>query len=184
MIRILMPLPCHFKAPAELCATTIVRMYATLAMLESGDIIMLSGDVPFALGGPTLGSLMHDWFIQNGVEAMALCLLRGGVGTFSEARRACQMAPQIGVRKIVLISSDWYLFAGKPIWRRRAKENNLDISYISIPNTGGMCTQLIYWAIGAVVHTGIALGLERPLEQFFTSIQKGRARGFSFKGCA
>lgn len=184
MPRIIIPAPCHFKAPAELCDTTVTRMRAALAIKKPDDVLLLSGDVPYMPAGTTLGALMRDWFIQKGVPAASLCILWGGVGTFSEAREACQTVPHLEAQEIVLIASCWYLFAGKPIWRGRARENNINISFVSIPHTGGLRTRLLYGLIGIVVRMGIAAGLERPLERFFTSVQKKRTKGFTFNGCA
>lgn len=184
MSRIIMPIPCHFKTPAELCDTTVARMRGALATARPGDLLFLTGDVPYAPQLPTLGSLMREWLVQNGVPAESLQLIKGGVGMFSEARVACKTVSQSGAREVVVVSSGWYLFAGKPIWRRRAKENNTGISFVSIPRTGGLRTRLLYGCIGVVVRAGIAAGLEKPLERFFTSVQKNRTKGFTLNGCA
>ncbi len=184
MSRIIVPVACHFTAPDQLCATTVARMCGALELLTPGDILLLSGDVPYAPEGSTLGGLMHEWFVQNGIPTTSLCVVRGGVGTFSEAREICAVAPYVGTQEIVVVSSDWYVFAGKAIWRRRAKEHNLTISFVSVPHTGGMQTRLLYGIIGIVLRSGIAVGLEKPLEQLFTSVQKKRVEGFTFDGCA
>ena len=67
MPRIIIPLPCHFKKSDTLCATTAARMRIALDEARSDDVILLTGDVPFGPGGPTLGSLMRDWFIGHGI---------------------------------------------------------------------------------------------------------------------
>ncbi len=184
MSRIIAVPPCHFAAPQLLCNTTLARMHTALELLTPGDILLLSGDVPYSPHTKTLGILMREWFIQHDTPPESLCILRGGVGTFSEARVTCQTTPHLEAREIVVVSSDWYLFAGKPIWCRRAKEHNLTLSFVSIPHTGGVRTQLLYGIIGIVLRLGIAVGLEAPLEGLFTSVQKKRAEGFTFKGCA
>ena len=184
MSRIIMPIPCHFKTPAKLCDTTVARMRKALETAQRGDLLFLTGDVPYAQHLPTLGSLMREWFIQNGVPAESLHLIKGGVDMFSEARIACGAVPRAGAREVIVVSSGWYLFAGKPIWRRRAKENDIDISFVSIPRTGGLRTRLLYGCIGAVVRAGTAVGIEKPLELFFTSVQKNRTKGFTLNGCA
>ncbi len=182
--RIIIPVPCHFEDLAMLCHTSIMRMSTALTVIQNGDALLLTGDVPHARGNQTLGQLMREWFIKNGIPAAKLQLIHGGVGMFSEARIACKTVRELGAREIVLISSNWYLFAGKPIWSRRAKENDLAISFISIPHTGGLRTHLLYGLIGISVRIGIVMMCERPLERFFTLIQKKRTEGFTFNGCA
>ncbi|MEK7613193.1 MAG: hypothetical protein AAB449_03565 [Patescibacteria group bacterium] len=184
MPKVIISIPCHFSAPTELCGTTISRMHTTLTVRKPGDVILLSGDVPYAAEGPTLGTLMRDWFIKNGVPEESLCLLYGGVGTFSEARAACQTVPHLEAREIVVVSSGWYLFAGKPIWRRRAAENNVKISFVSVASTGGWRTRLLYGLLGIVLRAGAATGFERSLEKFFTTVQQKRKKGFTLNGCA
>ncbi len=182
--RIIIPVPCHFEDLAMLCHTSIMRMSTALTVMQNGDALLLTGDVPHARGSQTLGQLMREWFIRNGISPAMLHILHGGVGMFSEARIACKTVRELGAREIVLISSDWYLFAGKPIWRRRAGENGLTISFLSITHTGGLRTRLLYGLIGIMVRIGIVMRCERPLERFFTLIQKKRTEGFTFNGCA
>ena len=105
-------------------------------------------------------------------------------GTFSEARAACELAKNIGIEELVVISSPWYFFAGAPIWKRRAKENKISVSFVTAPHTGGWRIWLLYILIGTVVRTAISLGMEKICEYFFTNIQKKRALGFTFNGCA
>ncbi|MDP2665310.1 MAG: hypothetical protein Q8P23_01500 [bacterium] len=184
MSRIIIPLPCHFKKSDELCATTVARMRAALTVIRDGDVILLTGDVPCVPGGPTLGLLMRDWFVEHGFAEHTLHTLKEVYGTFSEARTACRLAKDIGVEELVVISSPWYFFAGIPIWKKRAKENGITVSFISVPHTGGLRTWFLYGVIGIIIRTATVMGMEKRCENFFTNIQKKRALGFTFNGCA
>ncbi|MDO8518327.1 MAG: ElyC/SanA/YdcF family protein [bacterium] len=184
MSRVIVPVPCHFIAPRVLCSTTVARMRTALNVAKSDDVLLLSGDVPYTPDGLTLGALMREWFMQNNIPAESICVLRGGVGTFSEARATTEVVPYLEVREIIIVSSDWYLSAGKQIWRRRAKENNLTVSFASIPHTGGVRTRVVYSILGAVFRTTIAAGFEKSLERSVTAAQQKRTKGFTTNGCA
>jgi len=132
---------CHFKSKNELCETTIARLKTALQSAQKGDLVWVTGDVPFAPGGPTLGNLMKDWLAERNTESS---ILLGGVGTFSEARKACESASQKGLN-IKIVSSLWHLFQAKPIWQRRAEENGVKISFIPVGHTGGWRTIAIYY---------------------------------------
>lgn len=159
-------------------------MRAALSVARDDDLFLLGGDVPYVAGGPTLGLLMRDWLTAHKVPPQKIQLLKKVYGTFSEARSACETAKDLGIEKLIVISSPWYFFAGMPIWKRRAKENHRVISFITTPHTGGLSTWLIYSLIGIVVRTAILIGAEKCLEIFFTRTQKKRAAGFTFNGCA
>lgn len=184
MSRIIMPLACHFKGSTSVCQTTIVRMHTALAIAQTDDIILLGGDVPHSLGGPTLGLLMRDWFVERGIASDRLRFVKKVYGTFSEARAACKIAKELGDEELIVISSPWYFFAGALIWNSRAKENGISLHFISVPHTGGWRTWILYGAIGLLIRTTIALGMEDMCERFFTEIQKSRAEGFTLNGCA
>lgn len=172
---------CHFRSEKELCKTTIARLRHTLKVVEDGDQILVTGDVPYMFGSSTLGELMRDWLVKNGFPAEDVYVLAGGVGTFSDARIACKFLKH--EKKVVIVSSPWYFFQGKLIWQRRARENNISISFINVPNTGGLRTVLVYAAIGIMVRSAIFFGLERTLENVLTASQQKRTRGFTFDGC-
>lgn len=172
---------CHFRTQKELCATTIARLQIALNVAKEGDHVLVTGDVPYTPNGPTLGKLMQDWLVANGFPTEAVSVLHGGVGTFSEARTVCEILK--GEEEIAIVSSPWYFFQGKPIWRRRRQENDINVSFISIPNTGGWRTVLTYAVIGIIVRTAILIGLERVLEDRLTMSQEKRREGFVFDGC-
>lgn len=175
---------CHFRSRDELCGTTLTRLETVYCVAEKNeDRIIVTGDVPYVPDGPTLGKLMQKWLLKRRVPESAVSILLGGVGTFSEARIACEYLRN--EKEVTIISSSWYFLQGKPIWRRLARENNIKVSFISVPNTGGWRTVLTYMIIGAVVHIAffVGLGLERVLEKFLTASQTKRRKGFTFDGC-
>lgn len=173
---------CHFRTKAELCETTLTRLRVALKMAKKeSDEIFVTGDVPFMHGGPTLGELMRDWLIKNGFPKESVFVTYYGVGTFSEARVACEVLS--GEEKATVISSNWYFFQGKPIWRQRGLENDINISFISASNTGGWRTFVTYAIIGIIVRAAIFIRFEQVLENFLTAFQERRREGFTFNGC-
>lgn len=172
---------CHFRTKMELCGTTVARLRAALNGAKEVDRILVTGDVPYVPGGPTLGKLMRDWLVANGFSAEAVSVLHGGVGTFSEARIVCELLK--GEKKITVVSSSWHLFQGKPIWQRRGREKDISISFVFVPNTGGWRTVLTYTVIGIIVRAAILVGLERVLEDRLTVSQEKRRKGFTYDGC-
>ena len=172
---------CHFQTQTELCGTTVARLQTTLDIAKEGDRILVTGDIPFTPGSPTLGKIMQGWLLANGYPTEAVSVLRGGVGTFSEARITCELLKD--EKEIAIISSSWYFFQGKPIWRRRGRENSISVSFIFVPKTGGWRTVLTYVVIGIIVRTMIILGFEKTLEDRLTVSQEKRREGFAFNGC-
>ncbi len=179
---------CHFIDSKTLCDTTIKRLRVAILAADPdiGDAIVVTGDVPYELGSPTLGELMNSWLIKQDFPAENIIILREGVGTFSEARIMMDILHNHYrcYDHVTLVSSKWYLFQAKQIWRRRAKEKNIDISYISIIHTGGWRTVLTYTILGIIVRSAIMLGLESFLERRLTAQQQSRRNGFKFNGCA
>ena len=170
---------CHFKSATELCATTVARLEKVVELVTPRDRIVVTGDVPYKLSGPTLGSLMSAWLADRGIPRYLITVLKGGVGTFSEARRACT-GSQV---PITVVSSSWYLFQARQIWRRRAWENGREINFISVKNTGGWRTWVTYVALGLIIRTLTALGFEATLESCLTRTQESRREDFKFDGC-
>lgn len=171
---------CHFDG-WELCKAAVIRLQIALNIARRDDQIVVTGNVPRIAGcPPTLAELMQDWLIKMRFPANRVSKLLEGVGTFSEARAACGL---FGNKEVVIVSSSWYLFAGKQIWQRRARENNINISFVSVPNTGGWRTFVTYFLYGLVIRAGITVGLEKPLEETMTASQQKRLEGFTFNGC-
>jgi len=177
---------CHFKSRDEMCWTSRARLIHTMARAEKDDqIIVTGGSVPYKPEGPTLGDLMLRWLVSErhllgNHPKENVSILYHGVGTFSEARLACE---QLKGKRITVVSSPWYLFQGMSIWRRRARENNVNISFVSVPRTGGLRTIVLYTGIGIIVRAATFLGLEGVLERRLTASQQSRLQGFTFDGC-
>lgn len=173
---------CHFKNRTQLCETTIARLRTVLSIANpANDDVVVTGDVPYEPGAQTLGELMKEWLVRHGFPDRSVSLLRGAVGTFSEARVGCKLLRDKG--EIVVVFSSWYLFYGGPVWRRRGRENGLSVSFVTVPNTGGWRTVLIYTVFGLIAHIGTLLGIERFLEERTTASQSKRVEGFTFDGC-
>ena len=172
---------CHFASVSELCRTTIARLEKALKLVGEGDKIIVTGDVPYELGGPTLGELMCEWLVRHGVPADSITIQKRGVGTFSEARIVSETEEK--GKDIVVISSPWYLFQAKPIWQRRAREKGQNIRFISVENTGGYITWATYIVLGLLVRASILFGFDTVLESRLTNSQRSRLNGFRMNGC-
>lgn len=172
---------CHFCSERELCDTTVARLKVARDKFRKGDRILVTGAVPFVKGGPTLAELMKNWLVERNFPATLVSVLKDGVGTFSEARIACKLLKN--EREITVVSSPWYFLQGKIIWRRRAKERGIKVSFISVPGTGGWRTWITYALIGTIVRGAVLAGLERVLENRLTASQEKRHEGFTFNGC-
>ena len=98
---------CHFKNRTQLCETVITRLRKVLSVAKTYDNIIVTGDVPYQKDGLTLGQPMKNWLLMGGVPENSISLLKGAVGTFSEARVGCELLRN--ERRIVVISSRWYL---------------------------------------------------------------------------
>lgn len=174
---------CHFKDKREVCATTVARLRETLRIADKkADQVVVTGDMPFQPRGETLGQLMRSRLVMCGFPESSTFLLRGGLGAFSEARIACETLKEYGA--ISVISSDWYLFYARPIWKIRARENKIGISFVPISGTGGWRTRLLYTGFGVLVHLALVLGLEGSLEKLAEAKQASRREGFKFDGCS
>ena len=184
MSRIIIPIPCHFKDRNTLCATTLLRLQAAEALSRTDELFLVGGDVPQSKGGPTLGELVRYWLLHRGVAEHSIQLTRNVYGTFSEARAACGQAAQLHASELVGVSSSWYLFAGTPIWKIRAKEQGLSIAFVAVPHTGGLRSWGLYLLIGIMVRFALLLRMEAHLESFFTNTQRTRVEGFTLDGCA
>lgn len=172
---------CHFKNGSQLCETTIARLKTAISVIKKDDRIIVTGDVPYKLGGKTLGELMKNWLESRKFPEKSISLLKGAVGTFSEARISCELLKHEG--EIVVISSRWYLFSGGLIWQKYGRDNGVSVSFVSVPNTGGWRTILTYIIFGLIVRLSATLGLERVLEEYITASQDRRREGFTFNGC-
>lgn len=180
---------CHFVSATQLCDTTKARLAKVRDLYQQGDTILVTGDVPYKKDGKTLGQLMESYLVERGVPLEAITRLNGGVGTFFEAQLVCDNMIVDGVSEFSLISSPWYFFQAKPVWKRQIKqdaepnEEPLKISFVSVKGTGGWRTWATYIAIGLVVRASILFRQANRLAHWMTEKQKGRIDGFTFNGC-
>lgn len=175
---------CHFELDEWFgympCDTTIVRLEAAQKAVTEDDSIMVTGDMSYELGGPTLGHLMADWLRLSGFTGNII-MLHGGVGMFSEARLVCNI---LEGKEVTVVSSSWYFVYGRLIWEMRALEKDIDMYFISVPKTGGWRVRLVYFALGVIVDAVIFVGLGQILEDYvFTKFQQKRRKGFTLDRC-
>ena len=171
---------CHFQNQNTICHTTIARLNKAKEILDKDDVVVVTGDVPYVSQGQTLAELMRDYLLERGFPSERVILLKGGVGTFSEARIVVK---ELSGREMTVVSSGWYLFQARPIFERRAREFGLTISFVNIRHATGLRTYIIYISLGIVVRFAIFFGFESQLESFLTSLQNSRRKGFTFNGC-
>lgn len=172
---------CHFAGKDKLCETTVERLRNARDRFKQGDKIVVTGDVPYETGGKTLAQLMRDWLVlEGGIPVSSVEIIKGGVGTFTEARTLCCWA---WGRELTVISSSWYLFQGKPIWRKRADEFENHVRFVSVNGTGGWFTVLTYGLIGLAVRASMLFGFDGWLETRVTQVQRERINGFTYNGC-
>lgn len=185
MITSLVVIACHFKSKSELCATTIKRLETALqksrTLPPAETHFVVGGNVPYEKGGPTLQQLMKEWLLRHGaVDA----LFNSGTGTFSEARETLKdIAIRPGVN-IVVVSSDWWLWSGAPIWRRFGRPYGRKVETLAVRGTGGWRTRLVYAAYAAVVRASFLLGCSPFVEKHLNRMQAKRLEGFTWNGCA
>lgn len=171
---------CHFDG-WRICKTAEVRLQTAINTARREDHFIVTGNVPRATDCPTtLADLMRNRLILRGIPSFKISKLLEGVGTFSEARAACSILKN---EEVVVVSSSWYLFAGKKVWQRRALENNIKISFVAVPKTGGWRTVITYFVYGIVIRSVIVTGFEKSFEETMTASQSKRLEGFTFNGC-
>lgn len=172
---------CHLESAGKLCKTTIARLEKAFELTRDGSKIIVTGDVPYERATHTLGTLMRRWLIRTGSSPDSVVRHEGGVGTFSEARLVCHDLKRGD--EITVVSSPWYLFQAKPIWRRRARENAQKIHFVSVKGTGGIRTWVTYIGLGLLIRVFTILGKEKWLEDRLTVSQEIRRYGFTLDGC-
>ncbi len=173
---------CGFSSKMQMCPTMIARLKATLEKFREGDRVIVTGAVPFGIGGPTLARLGKGWLLKKGLAPSSVSALRDGLETFSEARHVTRQLKN--EKEITVVSSSWYLFNGGPIWSRRGLENGLKIKFISVPKTGGWRTKVRYGMIGTIVRIAHLLGFENMLERRVSASQEWRRGGYKSSCCA
>ncbi len=179
-MKYIVPITCHFEDESHLCKTTLLRLDKSIQVSDIDDYFIIAGDVPYEKGSKTLSELSWEYLVHKGIVDKRIRNLKGGVGTFSEARILCN---EYKGEELVIVSSSWYLFQAKPIFKKRAKENNIKISFVSIKNTAGLQTWITYICLGILVRITMIFMLDKYFEKIMAGWQKVRVDSFAFNGC-
>lgn len=186
--------PCHFRGPNELCRTTLVHLDAAMVEIERQrrifkPIIILTGDVPYQAGGPTLAALMRSHLVLGGFSGPIL-IAEGGTGTFIEPRLVTELVRRLpaefhGLDQMIVVASEWQLFAGMPFWEREASKYGLGLDYRPVSGTGGWRTRLFYRAYGLFLRAALGSGLWTRLEpRLYRLLYRHRyTGGFRLNAC-
>lgn len=183
--------PCHFEGPDTLCNTTLARITVALAVgraLDSGETLYvpLGGAVRYKPGSETLGTLTGHELASRGIPQERILVPQDGVGTFAEARSATRLIdeklPDRTQKMISVVSSDWWLSSGEPVWRQMAYFVRLN--FLPVMGTGGKKTRRLYSLYGRLIRMAYWLGCEHELEHIITTFQKRRMQRFTWNGCA
>jgi len=188
--------PCHFDAPDRLCRTTIMRLRAGLDFMRAHRpwrfFFVLTGDVSYRPGGVTLAELMGDYLRGHGYSGETV-IAHGMTGSFWEPRLVCKTLmrrkcaePELRLKHLVVISSDWQLRLGDQFWREATAGTDLQYHPEAIHGTGGWRTRLSYGVFTLVVSAARTVGLWPRLERYlWKRVYRPRyTRGFQANGCA
>ncbi|MFY9461646.1 MAG: ElyC/SanA/YdcF family protein [Candidatus Sungiibacteriota bacterium] len=186
-MTVLVVIACHFKSRNELCDTTIARLQRALGIAwelsPEKPIFMVGGNIPYEKGGPTLQHLMTEWLTECGVEKHRI-IFNEGTGTFSEGRESTRMLAALRTDRVCVVSSNWWLWSGMPIWRRFAGGRGLTMEAITARKTGGWRTRLTYAVYAMIVRASFLLGTSSVVERRLNAMQAKRLEGFTWNGCA
>ena len=185
-MRTIVCVPCHFARKDVLCDTTLRRLEEALHLSNSAEDIefIVTGNVPYEKGSKTLSNLQRQYLVDHGVPTEKI-YTGEGVGTFSEARTVTSDAwrrhgPE---HQMIVVSSDWYFWAGAMIWRKFAREYHLSLTLHRVKYTGGIKTKMIYFALACVIGIFFAVRKESVIEEKLTQMQMKRKEGFTMDGC-
>lgn len=180
---------CHFRDKDVLCQTTSDRLDAAFHLWEkyrdSNRILFVvtGAQVPYERGGKTLGTLMREHLIMLGVPEEDIAD-GNGFGTYDEADKITKMIFESGIGRFAVVSSSWYLWSGKPIWRHFAERQGLFVEFAPVRQTGGIRTKLTYAAYAVLIRFAARLGRLPKLGEKLTCSFQSRADGFTLDGCA
>lgn len=125
---------------------------------------------------------MQEYLVAYGVDPNRIAIGEG-VGISSEARHVMSLFCPNG--SYLLISSNWYLWPGRLIWKRWAKKYGRELGILSVKDTGGTKTRILYFVYFCVVAVEKVLGLSNFVESLLTKSQeKRKTEGFQMNGCA
>lgn len=168
-----------------------VHIAAELLARNQGiePIIIPTGYVPRVPGGTTLAELKRNNINRLLVQAGLLGRVRvrmaeAGVDSFSEARYVTgKMLKRLGVARMILVSSNWYMPYGGVIWQRRANERGIPLELHPVVTPAGEKTITMYRRNAEILKTAIKWYLLWLLEPAVTAFNSRRLRGFQWSGC-
>jgi len=186
---------CHFAEKDKLCPTTLNRLSHALKCAAECEIsegridvaFVVTGNVPYEKGSKTLAELMREYLFKNYYIHLIYTRVHigEGVGIFSESRNVTHDVRKLihDASKIIVVSSNWYFWAGAPLWKKFGQENGLEVQILPIYGTGGWKTKLIYAVYGLIVRASLIFGFSSLVEKQLTKMQLSRKEGFTFDGC-
>lgn len=192
---------CCFTEQNRLCQTTIARLRAVLELIPPPGaeweerprrlLFVVTGDVPYQPGGKTLGELMREYLLAAGIAPATVLMAAGATGSFAEPRLVTGMLEKLTpnhstLNLVVVVSSDWQLWVGRPFWEHSAEEARFLLNFLPVLNTGGWRTRIFYAAFASAVRIALMTGLWPSLEPWlYKRMYAPRyTRGFRMKGCA
>ncbi len=190
---------CCFTKQNRLCQTTLARLRAALELMPSTEwkgkprrlLFVVTGDVPYQPGRKTLCELMREYLLAAGIPQTTVLMTTGATGSFAEPRLVTGMLEKLTpnhstLNLVVVVSSDWQLWVGRPFWKRSAEEARFRLNFLPVLNTGGWRTRAFYTIFAAFIRTMLALGLWTTVEPFLYRLLYAPryTKGFRTNGCA
>ncbi len=189
-MRLIVVVACHFDRPGKLCCTTRKRLGEVLDYYyQKESVVVVTGRVPYNAAGTseeqeTLASIMRRTLIHHEIPEGDVSEIPNGVDTPSEATEVARLAKEHKITDVYVISSNWYFWPGKLIWRRTFRESGIKLHFRPVYRTGGFRTRLTYLVIGMVMWSAFFLGIFPWICRKMTAANQGRKQGFTFNGCA
>jgi len=179
---------CHFSEKDRFCYTTMTRILKAMRFhygkVAPDEKFVATGNVSYEKGSKTLAELIKEELMLHGARDENV-LIGEGVGIFSESRTVPRQIkdrwPDTEVMEVV--SSDWYFWPAKPLWKKFGKEQGLRVEITPVKYTGGLRTELMYAAYASIVRTSLLCGLSSFVEKKLTVMQSTRKEGFTMDGC-
>lgn len=176
----------------------MARLKAALNLLPSTTwkgkprrlLFVVTGDVPYQPGSKTLGELMREYLIAAGCQRNEVLMATGATGSFAEPRLVTEMLAKLNpdrsaLNLLVVVSSDWQLWVGRPFWKRCARQARFQLNFLPMLHSGGWRTRVFYAAFAAFSRLALAAGVWGKIEPFlYRKLYAPRAAGFKLKGCA
>lgn len=186
--RVLVIPSCHLLDANTLCPTARARLDAAIAYANGrslGDdrFVVTGGEIPYLGEGKTMGGLMREYLIRAGIPKDRVDI-SGGVGTISEARVSLTLIYLLvpGAPLVILVSSDWHLWASFPVWRYFGRRMyGLSISVLPVRGTGGRRVRVAYFFWAVLIRVATVAGLLPALGSIAMRLESGRRRGIAHR---